>query len=71
MATYAENLAEVERLHGCGSGFVAMVLDPAVDVITVKDPTADSECGPTQVFKDFHGGASEIALSDEPSSTAA
>lgn len=68
MATYAQNLAEVQRLQTCGTGFVAFVADPGSDVITVKDGTVDDECGTALVFKTYHGGHAEIDLSDEPDS---
>jgi hypothetical protein len=68
MATYSENLSEVQNLQTCGTGFVAFVPDPGVDTIVVKDPTADDECGTTQVFKSYHGGHAEVDLSDEPDS---
>lgn len=68
MATYAQNLAEVQNLQGCGSGFVAFVADPGSDVITVKDPTPDDNCGTNLVFKTYHGGHAEVDLSGEPDS---
>jgi hypothetical protein len=68
MATYAQNLSEVQQLQGCGAGFVAFVPDPSSDVIVVKDPTPDDECGTTQVFKSYHGGHAVVDLSDEPDS---
>lgn len=71
MASYAENLAEVQRLQGCGSGFVAFVPDSGVDEIVVKDPSPDDNCGTNQVFKSYHGGHAEVDLSSEPDSALA
>jgi hypothetical protein len=70
MATYAQNLAEAERINSCGVGMYAIVPDPAVDLIIVKDPTADNNCGQTQVLKSYHGGQAEVGMSVEPDSLA-
>ena len=67
MASYAQNLAEVQTLQTCGTGWVAFVPDPGVDTVVVKDPTPDHMCGPNLVFKPFHGGHAEIDLSADDS----
>ena len=66
--TYAQNLATVQTLQTCGSGFVAFIMDPSVDLVTVKDGTCDDACGTSLVFKNYYGAHAEIECSAEPDS---
>ena len=68
--SYAQNLATVQTLQTCATGFVAFVFDPSVDIVTVKDGTPDDQCGTAAVFKDFPGSHAEVSLSAEPNSSA-
>ena len=66
--TYAQNLATAQTLQTCGAGFVAIVGDPDVDEILVKDGTVDDNCGTNLAWKPFPGSHAEVEVSGEPDS---